>query len=255
MSINGRPRPVAQLGVKIKSKLTQEHRLEGTLCGCMSYRNAAGASKCCPYFCPLACLFPCCVIGRIKTLLDYEKEMCCGMGNQGWAFCVLTSFAGPFAICGAAVSLRYEAVTSYKVTEDYTCCKGCCAPCSLFQIYMSLLEWQNKNAEEIENAVRVSDQIAGAGSREINDKNAATELVLQSYASSGLIDPSTIPDHEIDTPMAAPQPSAPPSTIKVTIPATYFAGDTFPYTLPDGRIISVLVPPGGRPGLKMEIVV
>lgn len=38
MSANSRPRPVAQLGVKVKSKLTQEHRLEGTLCGCMSYR-------------------------------------------------------------------------------------------------------------------------------------------------------------------------------------------------------------------------
>ena len=90
MASSARPRPRAQLGVKVKSKLTQEHRLEGSLCGCCSYRyvaaswghilllhtyihtsfiiylllyvplmsysNAAGASKCCPYFCPLACL-------------------------------------------------------------------------------------------------------------------------------------------------------------------------------------------------------
>lgn len=279
---------------------------ESTLCGCYSYRTPQTEElRFCPLFCPYSCCCPCVMLGRIKTMLDKEKELCCGMGCQGCSCCILTCLFPPCQTCLSA-SLRSDVAKDFRVENGGTCCdtcKGfCCVPCSAFQVFVSLEYWLGKVKAQKERGGNTSS--SSSSSRNVPRTNTATEIVLSHLGETHTFDEADIEAAESkqnEPRQASPRPSmssnvsrdssnkstkyskveqsesphhhnphrnsqsstrpgresttSRDSSIRVAIPAGHFAGSKFEVEGSNGDSVLVVVPPGGKPGMLMDVVV
>lgn len=122
-------------------------------CFYFRYKNQC---QCFPFFIPMSVCGTCCILGRIRSKLVQEDVCCLGMGEQGCCLCALSApltMCGPFGgFCWFAWTIwtmRRQVVETYNIDDIYvnnknSCC--CCPslitilyPCSAFQIYMTLL--------------------------------------------------------------------------------------------------------------------
>lgn len=90
-------------------------------------------------------------IGRLRSLMVKEKQIQCGMGSEGLCCCMITLpciLFGPLPLHPImsilSILWRSEIVSKYDV-DDGNC--GCCLavmyPCSMFQMAVSLAEWED----------------------------------------------------------------------------------------------------------------
>lgn len=106
--------------------------------------------------------------GRVCSKTFDETPMCCELGCCGSLMCVATlpvgvyhPAAGMGLFCLITNFLRYKIIQKYNVEEEKACpcdswntplmefCHfGCNYPCALFQMYVSLDEWQ-KDASSV----------------------------------------------------------------------------------------------------------
>ena len=159
----------------------------------------------------MALLGTCCIIGRVQTLLDREKEICCEMGSSGWSCCLLlTPFAlfGPLGgmLCFFHISnvMRKDVIRQYELVEEETscCCPkmcwfGCHYPCSLFQMYNTLKIMKEEGFPSVDNPGLVVGKAISSEKR----------------------------------------------TYRVTLPPDSVPGSMVKVSLPDGREVTVQVPP------------
>ena len=115
-------------------------------CGCCSYKDPHGDSKCIPFFFPMAMCGTCCAIGRLQTFLTDEQECCCGMGCFGWLSCIFSNaLLGPPGFCiQGYCCIRPRVIKKYNVIDDTNVCQSLCYPCSYFQMLVSVTEWETK---------------------------------------------------------------------------------------------------------------
>lgn len=80
----------------------------------------------------MALLGTCCIAGRVKSLLDKEDELCCEMGPTGWMCCLVSLpfvFLGPLGgvvyFCFVSNMWRKDAIRMYGLVEEKT---SCCLP-------------------------------------------------------------------------------------------------------------------------------
>jgi len=126
-----------------------------------------------PYFFPMAVCGTCFLLGRIRSKLVQEAVCCLGMGEQGCSLCLLSTCPAVFGPLGGwfwfswiATYLRHQVVNAYNIDDIYvndnTCC--CCSliticyPCSLFQIYMTLLTFEERANDDFESPLVSSFQ-------------------------------------------------------------------------------------------------
>lgn len=103
---------------------------------CYVYRHK-GKSVACPLFCPLAVCGTCCLMGRVRSHILEEPITGCGMGTQGWSFCILSVPCKMFEPLGGCcwfiltVSLlRQQVVDAYNIEDINTCTpSACCITC------------------------------------------------------------------------------------------------------------------------------
>lgn len=136
------------------------------VCDCFSYIDPI--TKDCvwfPYFLPMSVLSPCCIVGRIQTILTNERHVCCEMGEKGLCCCCISAMPTLFSPLGGAcyfsllsAAWREEMHERYNMAQlPPTCtCFGslnplcevvhlaCLYPCSFFQIYVTLKEIHNE---------------------------------------------------------------------------------------------------------------
>lgn len=121
---------------------------------CMSYRTPRNQSVCIPYFCPMAICGTCCMIGRTVTYLNHENPVCCEMGPIGSLSCLLSNAClGPPGFMITGCFLRQRVIDSYnvRVTGPSDCASAICYPCSYFQMYVSIREWEEEIAHAQSN--------------------------------------------------------------------------------------------------------
>eukprot|EP01038_Epipyxis_sp_PR26KG_P015091 gene15091-20308_t len=145
-----------------------------SLCGCRNYRDSQGNSRFCCDYCCASMFCSSYILGKIHTKLHREKECCYGMGCRGTACCIITTplalasfgnaymgLAGMAGFCCLSNWYRRDIIKEYHVKEEEVllCCFcgppltpwcdfihiGCNYPCSFFQMYMSLEEWQQQS--------------------------------------------------------------------------------------------------------------
>lgn len=132
-------------------------------CFFFQYKNKC---MCIPYFIPMSICSTCCLLGRIRSKLVQEDICCCGMGEQGCVLCLISApiaMVGPFGGCcwyaWVAAYIRNQVIDAYNIDDIYTNGSNCCCvpsmvsicyPCSLFQIYMTLLSFE-QNADDFES--------------------------------------------------------------------------------------------------------
>jgi len=138
------------------SNTTQKRHWVVPLYGCLDN------PRCFPLFCPIAVCFTPNIIGQTFSRLNDEEPKFCSLGNDGLCLCCLNiavMFTGP---CGGSiffgaesVALRKTIVQKYNIDDDYdsNCCGSstlgsihlmCSYPCSLFQMVVTLEEFQNQ---------------------------------------------------------------------------------------------------------------
>ena len=121
--------------------------------------------------------------GRVYSQVVPEKSVCSGMGVVGLLMCLLLiplSFYSPIGgmICFGFIAnyLRQQVIARYNVEDDnYFCCgcldpflnfvhNACNYPCSLFQMKVSMDEWdeesQNASSADVPIAVAVISPVA-----------------------------------------------------------------------------------------------
>jgi len=136
------------------------------LCECFGYVDPVH-NDCVwfPYFLPMAVCSPCCIVGKIQTILVNEREVCCEMGEKGLLCCCISAFPTLFSPLGGAcyfsllsAAWRQEMHSRFGMAElPPTCtCFGefnpmcefvhlaCLYPCSFFQIWATLREISNE---------------------------------------------------------------------------------------------------------------
>ncbi len=140
---------------------------------CFGYTDRKGDNKFVPYFFPMSLFGTCCMVGRVHTLISDEEEVMFGMGNAGLCRCCLTcipSLIGPFGGC-ILFSLiepcqRSSVITKYSVEEEFivptslSCCNSCATscfyPCSYYQMFVSMQEWEDEEKNHIPQGSRRS---------------------------------------------------------------------------------------------------
>lgn len=99
--------------------------------------------------------------GQICTHITGERPLCCDMGLQGCLLCGISTPISLYSIPGGILCFfflswyqRDEVLRQWNVIEEEACCCGpcnpCCSvlhfhcnyPCSFFQVYMSILEFE-----------------------------------------------------------------------------------------------------------------
>lgn len=118
------------------------------------------------------------VAGKTWTKVKEEKPCCLGLGPQGCLICLATlpvgvyhPIAGMGVFCCISNYLREQIVEKYNVEEEQCCCCGswnyyinychfgCNYPCSLFQVLVSVEEWE----EEARSTVSIATPIIVPG--------------------------------------------------------------------------------------------
>lgn len=117
------------------------------LLGCCSYRDPTNSCKWCPYFFPMSVCGTCFIVGRVVSKLEDEDETCCEMGPKGIGCCILSNvLMGPPGYMCVGCCLRSQVVDKFNVDDDGSCILNTiCYPCSYFQMFVSLSEWQSNN--------------------------------------------------------------------------------------------------------------
>ena len=92
------------------------------------YKDKKGCYKFFPYFFPMSFLAPCCLAGRIQSLMDKENTICCEMGYTGMGCCLISlvpGLIGPVAefcyFCWLSNHYRNSSLIRYNVTEEKPC--------------------------------------------------------------------------------------------------------------------------------------
>ena len=131
-----------------------ENQWAADLCDCFTYRTESEKLRFSPIFMPCSCFCPCLMLGRIKSRLIAEPISGCHMGHRGRCFCV-----GACCLCPClplfSLNIRQKAMAVHNVPGG--CCeewKAMCCACSLFQIFISLDEWdlEKKNLTKTSSA-------------------------------------------------------------------------------------------------------
>jgi len=215
-----------------------------------------------PVFCPLACFCPCGMLGRIKSVLEREKEWCCGMGCQGWLCCCVSTVCLCPGQMILSASLRSDIAREYKVTTTICdTCKGCCVPCSIFQVFVSLEYWLSQPIASPPRPQLPAPSTSN-GSREPPPRmNTVTAVVLSHIGNETLSFESARPlstelSPVTDTSSTLPPPPDKPNNtnrMRIKIPPDHFAGSKFEVEGSNGETTLVVVPEGGKPGMVLEI--
>lgn len=107
--------------------------------------------------------------GRVCTKAYHEQPCCLQLGPYGCLLCVAalpisvySPFGGFGLFCCVSNYLRAKVVREYNVEEEQncTCCGpcnpyidqmhlGCNYPCSLFQMYVSLEQWEYEDKHQL----------------------------------------------------------------------------------------------------------
>lgn len=168
--------------------------------------------------------------------------------------------------------------------------KGLCCACSLFQIYISMDEWEmeKKSLTKTNSARKKEEMMLKAAQMKKKKKeeeklppiptqhNNITELVMtymgdimdddeddlsddEDYSDAEEDDPTEYyfqdSEHKDNAMPRAPSPMPPTKVdmVQVTIPPGHFAGSIFQIENNAGDILEVVVPTGGKPGMKMQV--
>lgn len=106
------------------------------------------------------------IAGKVWSKVHKEKTCCCELGCQGCLLCLVSlplgfyhPIAGMAGFCCISNYLRSSVVREYNVEEEKTfCCGetcnsyldychfGCNYPCSFFQMYVSMEQWDQEMA-------------------------------------------------------------------------------------------------------------
>jgi hypothetical protein len=147
----------------IKKELIPRKKWVTGLYSCCTYIEPdTKQSLCCPYFFPMSLLGNCCIEGRMTTILNDESVICCEMGSKGFGACmcgIIPSLFGPLGglvwFAASSVMYRNDIAKRYGVTDDEFCCSPCSIcdtlclglhyPCSFFQMYVSLRQWDKED--------------------------------------------------------------------------------------------------------------
>jgi hypothetical protein len=119
--------------------------------------------------------------GQICTHIVGERPICCDMGIQGCLLCALSTPISFYSIPGGFLCFfciswyqRNEVIRQWNVIDEEPCCCGSCNPacsmlhfhcnypCSFFQIYMSILEFEAAERDAAPASVAVAQPIAQA---------------------------------------------------------------------------------------------
>ena len=213
-------------GLRIEDSIPPQRRWSHDLCDCCGYQDPTGRGHFFPVFFPMTCFCTCCIVGRIRARLSKERVLCCNMGRHGLCLCL---FSCPFVICQPfyclyfSYSMRREVIQRYSVVKES--CTECCAllfcPCSLFQIIMSLDEWEGEIKPQ-QVPVVVSNPIV----KQDSDSSPVTVIAVPI-----------------------------PTIYRVRLPLDLVPGTKTPVELPDGRRLIVEVPKSCRPGGFLDISV
>lgn len=152
--------PVAY-AVSVAPLPNQKRQFPLRLCDCDVYRDRRGQNLCCPTFLQ-ATFCTGLILGRIVTRLHNETGTCNELGPLGATCCLISlpiSFFSPlgglFFFTCASYHYRAAVIEKYNVEEE-KCCNYCCClnpmidclhlncnyPCSFFQLYVSIKEWE-----------------------------------------------------------------------------------------------------------------
>ena len=266
----------------------EERQWSAELCECFTYRTEAEKLRFSPIFMPCSCFCPCVILGRIKSKLISEPETgCCHMGHRGRCFCLGACCLLP-CLPFFSLNIRQKAMVKYKIPRGcWEECKACCCACSLFQIYVSIEAWEEEKKELTKSdSARLRDKKKKekgiVKSTELPaipaQRNELTELVMTYMGDimgedeDSLVDDDDeyLNDDDFDVgggktrngdkynavPTEYRESSHMPTKldlIQVTIPPNHFAGSVFQIENKAGEVLEVVVPPGGKPGMKMQI--
>ena len=177
------------------------------------YVDPHGRNKFCPYFFPMSLLGTCCILGRVQTMLDRENEICCEMGSNGWVCCLLSmpvAFFGPLGgaiyFCSLSNVWRQDIIRRYGLVEEQTSC--CCPECCWFGCHYPCSFYQMYNTLKI-----------------------LKEEDYPSMSNPGFLAGKTMTNGNEKR------------TYRVTLPLGSVPGTFVQVSLPDGRQVTVQVPP------------
>jgi hypothetical protein len=81
-----------------------------------------------------------------------KKTCCCDMGSEGCLCCLISTPINIFGPLGGfcwfalnSAKIRHDVASKYDIQEDTdlpSCLVGCCFPCSLFQVLMTLRNFE-----------------------------------------------------------------------------------------------------------------
>jgi hypothetical protein len=201
------------------------------LFGCWGYEDDHGVSPLIPFFLPMSCCGTCCLAGIVQSLVINEKPSFLPyfqMGSSGWTTCCLTALPGTLGPLGGCVVFslvslfqRDEVISKYKIEEEDLGCGFCCNrlcischyPCSYYQMYVSVLEWNRDAKDNIPQALQTSKGESG-----------------QSKTYRVILPPSALPGDDID--IYLPQAE---QMVRVNVPVN------LPNPIPAGTYIDVCV--------------
>lgn len=127
------------------------------LFGCFDYKSPDTKEPMwCPYFCPMSTVGTCCIIGRNSTLIEKEQPIALGLGPQGFLCCLFTDFAcGPVGFCICTRIMRTRVIEQFNVdtSDEDILLSTLCYPCSQFQMYVSMLEWEAEDKKPADGEV------------------------------------------------------------------------------------------------------
>jgi len=150
--------------INVDPIIGQKRQFPLRLCDCDVYRDRHGKNHCCPTFIQ-ATFCTGMILGRIVSRLNSETGTCMELGPLGGTCCILSlpvSFFSPlgglFFFTCASYHYRKAVISKYNVEEEQ-CCNYCCClntyidcvhlncnyPCSFFQLYMSIKEWEEED--------------------------------------------------------------------------------------------------------------
>ena len=151
------------------------------LYGCFDYVSPiTNRKRCIPLFCPIAMICTPSILGTIYSRLNDEEAEFCSMGREGgfccivnWAIAFLGPCGGMFCFGAESLALRKSVIQKHNVIDDDAYCCGsenlgsihlmCSYPCSLFQIAVSLEEWNHEKKINIAKVVAIEQPSVDKG--------------------------------------------------------------------------------------------
>jgi len=155
-----------------------KRKFVSSLYGCFDYTSpSTNRKRCWPLFCPIAMICTPSILGTIYSRLNDEEPVFC----SSCGFCCIVNFAiaflgpcgGMFCFGAEALALRKSVIQKYNVIDDDAYCCGsetlgsihlmCSYPCTLFQVAVSLEEWNHEKKINIAKVVAIEQPSVNKG--------------------------------------------------------------------------------------------